>query len=33
MNQYSVSRDGQRFLLNRHLPDVTQGAITAAIPW
>ena len=25
MTQYSVSRDGQRFLLNRHLPDATQG--------
>jgi Tol biopolymer transport system component len=33
MNQYSVSRDGQRFLLNRSLPDATQGAITAVIPW
>jgi Tol biopolymer transport system component len=33
MNQYSVSRDGQRFLLNRHLADATQGAITAVIPW
>jgi Tol biopolymer transport system component len=33
MNQYAVSRDGERFLLNRPLPDATQGAITAAIPW
>jgi Tol biopolymer transport system component len=33
MNQYSVSRDGQRFLLNRHLPEASQGAITAVIPW
>jgi len=33
MNQYAVSRDGQRFLLNRHLPEATQGAITAVIPW
>jgi Tol biopolymer transport system component len=33
MNQYGVSRDGQRFLLNRSLPDATQGAITAVIPW
>ena len=33
MNQYSVSRDGERFLLNRPLPDATQGAITAVIPW
>lgn len=33
MNQYSVSRDGQRFLLNRSLPDATQGAITSVIPW
>ena len=33
MNQYAVSRDGQRFLLNRHIPEATQGAITAVIPW
>ena len=33
MNQYGVSRDGQRFLLNRTLPETTQGAITAVIPW
>jgi Tol biopolymer transport system component len=32
MNQYGVSRDGQRFLLNRSLPKTTQ-AITAVIPW
>ena len=33
MNQYAVSRDGQRFLLNRSLPEATHGAITAVIPW
>jgi Tol biopolymer transport system component len=33
MNQYAVSRDGQRFLLNRGLPEADQGAITAVIPW
>ena len=33
MNQYGVSRDGQRFLLNCSLPENTQGAITAVIPW
>ena len=33
MNQYAVARDGERFLLNRPLPDATQGAITAVIPW
>jgi Tol biopolymer transport system component len=33
MNQYSVSRDGQRFLLNRPMPEAVQTAITAAIPW
>jgi hypothetical protein len=33
MNQYGVSRDGQRFLFNRSLPGATQGAITAVIPW
>ena len=32
MNQYGVSRDGQRFLLNRSLPETTH-AITAVIPW
>lgn len=32
MNQYGVSRDGQRFLLNRSLPETTQP-ITAVIPW
>lgn len=33
MNQYAVSRDGQRFLLNRRLPEAAKGAITAVIPW
>jgi len=33
MNQYAVSRDGQRFLLNCYLPEAEQGAITAVIPW
>ena len=33
MNQYAVSHDGQRFLLNRPLPKAAQDAITAVIPW
>ena len=33
MNQLGVSRDGQRFLLNRPLPETDQGAITAVVPW
>jgi Tol biopolymer transport system component len=33
MNHYDVSRDAQRFLLNRSLPETTQDAITAVIPW
>jgi eukaryotic-like serine/threonine-protein kinase len=33
MNQYAVSRDGQRFLLNRSLPERSHDAITAVIPW
>jgi Tol biopolymer transport system component len=33
MNQYAVSRDGQRFLLNLWLPEAAQGPITAVIPW
>lgn len=33
MNQYAVARDGQRFLLNRPVPDSTPSAITAVIPW
>jgi len=33
MNQYAISRDGQRFLLNRPLPEAAQGAITAVVPW
>jgi Tol biopolymer transport system component len=31
MNQYAAARDGQRFLLNRRLPE--PSAITAVIPW
>jgi hypothetical protein len=33
MNQYSISRDGQRFLINRPVLEALQGAITAVIPW
>ena len=33
MNQYDLSRDGQRFLMNRQVQEATQGAITAVIPW
>jgi Tol biopolymer transport system component len=33
MDQYAVSRDGQRFLLNRRVPEAAAGAITAVIPW
>jgi len=33
MDQYAVSRDGQRFLLNHSLPETAPGAITAVIPW
>jgi hypothetical protein len=33
MNQYDLSRDGQRFLMNRPVHEATQGAITAVIPW
>jgi Tol biopolymer transport system component len=33
MNQYAVSRDGQRFLLNRQVPEGKPSAITAVIPW
>jgi hypothetical protein len=32
-NQLAVSRDGQRFLVNRAVPEATQSAITAVIPW
>jgi len=32
-NQYAVARDGQRFLLNRRLPETGSGVITAVIPW
>ena len=31
-NQYAVSADGQKFLLNRHLPESTPNAIVAVIP-
>jgi hypothetical protein len=33
MNQYAVAHDGQRFLLNRPVPETTLSAITAVIPW
>jgi hypothetical protein len=33
MDQYAVSRDGDRFLLNRRVPEADAGAITAVIPW
>ncbi len=33
MNQYAVTGDGQRFLLNRRVPEGKPGAITAVIPW
>jgi Tol biopolymer transport system component len=33
MDQYAVSEDGQRFLLNRRIPEPAAGAITAVIPW
>jgi Tol biopolymer transport system component len=33
MDQYAVSRDGQRFLLNRRVAEANAGAITAVIPW
>jgi WD40 repeat protein len=33
MNQYAVSRDGQRFLVNRSIPEAVQDTITAVIPW
>ena len=32
-NQYAVSADGQRFLLDRRLAENPSGAITAVIPW
>jgi eukaryotic-like serine/threonine-protein kinase len=33
MDQYAVSRDGHRFLLNRRVAEAAAGAITAVIPW
>ena len=33
MNQYAVTRDGQRFLLNRQVPESKPSLITAVIPW
>src|SRR5262249_37609889 len=33
MSQYAISRDGQRFLFNRRLPEPDAGAITAVVPW
>jgi hypothetical protein len=32
-NQYAVTRDGQRFLLNRHVTETASSSITAVIPW
>lgn len=31
MNQYAVARDGQRFLINRSIPESAPAAITAVI--
>jgi len=33
MNQYAGTLDGQRFLLNRQVPEGKPSAITAVIPW
>ena len=33
MDQFAVSGDGQRFLLNRRVAETAAGAITAVIPW
>ena len=33
MNQYAVTRDGERFLLDRQVPETTPRVITAVIPW
>jgi len=33
MNQYALAQDGQRFLLNRPVPETSPSAITAVIPW
>jgi hypothetical protein len=33
MNQLAVSRDGQRFLVNRAVREAAQSPITAVIPW
>jgi Tol biopolymer transport system component len=33
MNQLGISRDGQRFLVNRAVPEAAQSPITAVIPW
>ena len=33
MNQYSVARDGQRFLFNHPLSEAVPSAITVVIPW
>jgi len=32
-NQYAVSADGQKFLLDRQIPETTPNSITAVIPW
>jgi hypothetical protein len=33
MNQYAVTLDGQRFLLNQRVPETLPGPITAVVPW
>ena len=33
MNQYGVSRDGQRFLINRTVREGAHDVITAVVPW
>jgi hypothetical protein len=33
MTQYGVTRDGQRFLFNRRIPETEPRTITAVIPW
>jgi Tol biopolymer transport system component len=33
MTQYGVTRDGQRFLFNRRIPETAPRTITAVIPW
>jgi Tol biopolymer transport system component len=33
MNQYAVTLDAQRFLLNQRVPETLPGPITAVVPW